>query len=51
MTEGGDIGFRLYFKDPNGDIVDLIPLSRVDSHLVMEYGEITCDQSGKCELL
>lgn len=50
MTEGGDIGFRVYYKDPHGDVVDLLPLTRIESHLIMEEGEITCEQAGKREL-
>lgn len=38
MTEGGDIGFRVYSKDSKGH-EDLIPPCRVDSHLVMEEGQ------------
>lgn len=49
MTEGGDIGFRIYYKDPNDVTVDLIPLSRVESQLVMEEGEIVCVYVGKCK--
>ena len=48
MTEGGDIGFRIYYKDSQGSI-DLIPLARLDSHLVMEEGDILCESAGKCE--
>lgn len=49
MTEGGDIGFQLYYKNSNG-VVELVPSSRIESHLVMEEGEIVCDQVGKCKL-
>lgn len=49
MTEGGDIGFHVYSKDSNGNKIELIPFARVESHLVMEEGEITCDQPGKCK--
>ncbi|KAK4004692.1 SEC14-like protein 2 isoform X1 [Daphnia magna] len=44
MTEGGDISFRIYSKDSKED---LVPLVRVDSHLAMEEGQVTCDQLGK----
>lgn len=50
MTEGGDIGFRVCSKNPDGSTVDLIPLSRVESHLVMEEGEIVCVNAGKCNI-
>lgn len=48
MTEGGDIGFRVYYKDPQDGVVDFIPLDRIESHLVTEEGEIICEKSGKC---
>lgn len=48
MTEGGDIGFRVYFKDSEGVIDDLVPLDRIESHLVTEEGEIICARTGKC---
>ena len=48
MTEGGDIGFRVYYKDSEGVIDDLVPLSRIESHLVTEEGELICARTGKC---
>ena len=46
MTEGGDLKFRVY----NSKITnDLIPLSQVESHSVMEEGELICDQPGQCK--
>ena len=57
MTEGGDIGFRVYHvstasqnSSSKEEIVELVPVSRIESHLVMEEGEIICDYVGKCEL-
>ncbi|XP_046633840.1 SEC14-like protein 2 isoform X1 [Daphnia pulicaria] len=47
MTEGGDIGFRVYYKSDEEGIVDLVPLSRIESHLVMEEGEFICYNPGK----
>ncbi|EFX62164.1 hypothetical protein DAPPUDRAFT_120465 [Daphnia pulex] len=47
ITEGGDIKFRVYSKDSKGNTFDFVPLSRVDSHLDMEEGEITCEEPGK----
>lgn len=49
MTEGGDIGFRVYSKDSKGH-EDLFPPCRVDSHLVMEEGQVICNQPGNCKL-
>ncbi|XP_046633790.1 SEC14-like protein 2 isoform X2 [Daphnia pulicaria] len=46
MTEGGDIKFGLSIK--HAKITnDLVALSHVDSHLIMEEGEIVCEQPGK----
>lgn len=54
MTEGGDIGFRIYHiasSSNNEEVVEVVPVSRIESHLVMEEGEIVCDYIGKCEAL
>ncbi len=51
MTEGGDIGFRVYYKSDQESIVDLVPLSRIESHLVTEEGEFICYNPGKCKYL
>ena len=48
MTEGGDIAYRVYWKNSDGNIFDLVPFDRVDSHLIMEEGHLTCEQAGKC---
>jgi len=46
LTEDGDLGFRVFYV--NGDEkVDIIPWSRVDSHLVAEEGRIACIESAK----
>lgn len=50
MTEGGDISYRVYTKNNKNNSDDLVPHCRVDSHLVMEEGQISCDQPGKCKL-
>ena len=49
MTEGGDIGFRVYFKSVDEGTVDLVPLSRIESHLVTEEGELICINPGECK--
>ena len=49
MTEGGDLAYRVYRKDPEtGTGEQIIPHSRVESNLYMEEGEIICDTIGKC---
>ena len=52
MTEGGDIGFRIYHitnSSSKEEIVEMVPVSRIESHLVMEEGELVCECAGKCE--
>ncbi len=51
MTEGGDIGFRVYYKDSEGVAEDLVPFARIESHLVIEEGEFVCNRAGKCNTL
>ena len=48
MSEGGDLAFYIYYKSTDEEIVELVPLDRVDSHLNMEIGQITCEKPGKC---
>ncbi|EFX85396.1 hypothetical protein DAPPUDRAFT_238038 [Daphnia pulex] len=47
MTEGGDIGFKVYYKSAEEGIVDLVPLSRIESHLITEEGQYICEDPGK----
>nr|CAH0109448.1 unnamed protein product [Daphnia galeata] len=47
MTEGGDIGFRVYYKSAEEGTVDLVAFSRIESHLVTEEGEFICTKPGK----
>ncbi|XP_059350802.1 SEC14-like protein 2 [Daphnia carinata] len=42
MTEEGDIGFRVYYLENEKDKVDVINNVRVESHMIMEEGEIVC---------
>ena len=44
MTDSGDIAFRVFTKD-----AELLPTNKVESHLVMEEGEITCESKGECK--
>ncbi|XP_046633880.1 SEC14-like protein 2 isoform X4 [Daphnia pulicaria] len=45
MTEEGDISFRLYYvKSKGGKKFDVVNMERVESHLMMEEGEIVCTQ-------
>ncbi len=49
MTEGGDIAYRVFHK-VGSEVVDLIPSGKVESDLLMEKGQIICEDVGKCEL-
>ncbi len=49
MTEGGDLAYRVYRKSPEDGTVDLVPHSRVESHLYIEEGQILCESTGKCK--
>jgi hypothetical protein len=46
MTDGGDIGFRILNKNAE----EIVPLNRVDSHIIMEEGQVTCNEPGQCKL-
>jgi hypothetical protein len=48
MTEGGDLAYRVFYKSKEGIIEDLVPLDRVESHLLMEDGVLVCELTGKC---
>lgn len=48
MSEGGDIAFHVSRESPD-EVVDLVPHGRIDSHLVIEEGQIVCDCIGKCK--
>lgn len=50
MTEDGDVGFQINcVKKDDGKEVIVLPRARVDSHQMMEAGEIVCVYSGTCE--
>ena len=50
MTEGGDLAYRVFYKSATGEIEDLVPLYRVESHLLMEDGMAICELPGKCTI-
>lgn len=50
MTENGGIHFSLHCKTST-DFLEMVPASKVESHLMMEEGQITCDLIGTCKLL
>lgn len=51
MTEDSDIGFSVYYVERNGDRVDIITNERVQSHLMMEEGDVVCTRPVLCNLL
>ncbi|CAG7785370.1 unnamed protein product [Allacma fusca] len=46
-TEQYDIGFRIQFDN----IEDVVPYSRVDSHIYLQKGMFTCEHTGKYTLI
>ena len=52
MTEGMDIGFRVYHKDASdGSKKTIVPFSRLNSHMVPEDGSVFCSEPGICTFL
>ena len=51
LSEGGDIGFRVYYKSREEGNLDLISNQRVESHLLMEEGHLTLEHAGKCNYI
>ena len=49
QTENYDIGFSVWFRPEGGIAEELVPLQRVNCHLVPEDGMIICDKPGKCK--
>jgi len=50
MSEEGDIGFRVYYLEEDKK-VDVVPSQRIDSHLMMESGAISCWRSNTCQFV
>lgn len=48
VTEDGDIGFHILFIKSSGDEMPMIARDRIESHELMEEGEIACIYSGIC---
>ena len=48
MTEDCDIGFSVYCIENNGQRIDLITNERIQSHLMMEEGDIVCTRLCTC---
>ena len=47
LTENCDIGFLIYYE-LDGKRVELVPSERVDSHLIIEEGEVVCSYRCVC---
>ena len=50
MSEEGDIGFRVYYVQEDKK-VEVVPSQRIDSHLMMESGAISCWRSTSCQFV
>ena len=48
MSEGGDLSYRIFYKSKDDVVENLVPLDRVESHILMEDGVLVCEQAGKC---
>nr|CAH0109445.1 unnamed protein product [Daphnia galeata] len=46
VTEDGDVGFQIVYIKGDGEEVIILPKTRVNSHQMMEIGEIACIYSG-----
>jgi hypothetical protein len=49
VTEDGDVGFQIVHIKADGEEVIILPKTRVNSHQMMETGEIACMYSGTCK--
>lgn len=45
-----DIGFGLYKKSAGDKLEEVVPLERVNSHVIPENGSYKCEQKGSCKL-
>ena len=50
LTDGNDIRFGIT-DETGSSTVDIVPFSRVDSHVVPEDGTVTCERAGTCECI
>ena len=49
-TDDKDIGFGVHHKSVDGDKEkEVLPVTRVDSHLMEQDGSLVCEQAGKCK--
>lgn len=54
-SEGADVGFGVYLKTKvgerqrAGDMTEVLPTQRYNSHMVPEDGSLTCSTPGICE--
>ena len=52
MTEGKDIGFVVSRQTTNDGVEEeLIPMERLNSHMVPEDGSILCSKPGTCKFI
>lgn len=48
MSVSGNIAYRIYRKKGAEELL-VVPLEKVDCHLLMEEGHLICEQTGKCK--
>jgi len=49
FSEEGDVGFHIFYKEGDRK-VDLVPMARIDCHVVPEEGRIVCPRPVTCQL-
>lgn len=48
MTEEGDVAYRIYTNEDDEEF-DVVKRDRVDSHQLMEQGEVVCTRQTTCK--
>lgn len=57
MSEGSDVGFGIFLKTKMGErqrageMTEVLPSQRYNSHMVPEDGTLTCSEPGICKYL
>lgn len=57
MSEGSDVGFGIFLKTKMGErqrageMTEVLPNQRYNSHMVPEDGTLTCSEPGICKYL
>ncbi len=48
-TDGYDIGFGILYENKMGPNEEVVPVERVNSHMVPEDGTYVCKKKGTCK--